>query len=252
MKKTFKRRALVSSVAMLLVAILALGSATFAWFSSNNTVTANGFEMTAATSEGLQIANVNHGASAPLASAYSTGITLSGPGGTWNPVSPIITDSHVTAVSNDVDSWRTGTAANATAYGLNSDGAATAGTDYYAQDIYLKSAKSGSTITVSASSFDDDMGYDRILFVSATSGNAYWMAKSSDSHKELTWSTDKYVEGTTTRNATTTVTFVAADLTALGTGACFHTYFYFEGQDSDCKDVKSGADFDVDLTFTLN
>ena len=37
-----KKRALISSVAMLLVAIIALGTATFAWFTSNTTATADG------------------------------------------------------------------------------------------------------------------------------------------------------------------------------------------------------------------
>ena len=36
----FRKRALLSSVAMLLVALVALGSATFAWFSQNSKATA--------------------------------------------------------------------------------------------------------------------------------------------------------------------------------------------------------------------
>ena len=40
-----KKRALISSVAMLLVAIIALGTATFAWFTSNTTARATGINV---------------------------------------------------------------------------------------------------------------------------------------------------------------------------------------------------------------
>ena len=41
MKKS-RKRLLISSIAMLLVAMLALGTATFAWFTQNTTATASG------------------------------------------------------------------------------------------------------------------------------------------------------------------------------------------------------------------
>ena len=51
----FRKRALLSSVAMLLVALVALGSATFAWFTENPRVTATGIAAEAQTSTGLEI-----------------------------------------------------------------------------------------------------------------------------------------------------------------------------------------------------
>ena len=51
----FRKRALLSSVAMLLVALVALGSATFAWYAANTTVTASGLTMKSAASVGLLI-----------------------------------------------------------------------------------------------------------------------------------------------------------------------------------------------------
>jgi predicted ribosomally synthesized peptide with SipW-like signal peptide len=56
---TFRKKALLSSVAMLLVALVALGSATFAWFSSNKTVTADGMKVTSAAAQGLVISDDN-------------------------------------------------------------------------------------------------------------------------------------------------------------------------------------------------
>ena len=52
---TFRKKALLSSVAMLLVALVALGSATFAWFTQNPTVNADGLSLKATAAAGLQI-----------------------------------------------------------------------------------------------------------------------------------------------------------------------------------------------------
>ena len=58
-KKSFRKKALLSSMSMLLVATVAVGSATFAWFTSNKTVTANGLAVKAAAAKGLQITGTN-------------------------------------------------------------------------------------------------------------------------------------------------------------------------------------------------
>lgn len=56
MKNTkFRRRALVSSVAMLLVALVALGSATFAWFTANPDAATNSLTLKATSSLGLVV-----------------------------------------------------------------------------------------------------------------------------------------------------------------------------------------------------
>lgn len=55
MTTKFRKRALLSSVAMLLVAMLALGTATFAWYTQNMTVSATGMELQTTTSSGLLI-----------------------------------------------------------------------------------------------------------------------------------------------------------------------------------------------------
>ena len=53
MKAKSRRRLLISSVAMLLVAMLALGTATFAWFTANPNATASGLKMKTTASAGL-------------------------------------------------------------------------------------------------------------------------------------------------------------------------------------------------------
>lgn len=56
-----RKKMLLSSIAMLLVALVALGSATFAWYFTNNTVTAETTQFSAASSDGLVIRHVNVG-----------------------------------------------------------------------------------------------------------------------------------------------------------------------------------------------
>ncbi len=52
-----RKRMLLSSIAMLLVALVALGSATFAWYFTNTTVTASTTTFKASTSDGLEISH---------------------------------------------------------------------------------------------------------------------------------------------------------------------------------------------------
>ena len=59
MKANSRRRVLISSMCMLLVALVALSTATFAWFSSNKQVTASGMTVKAAAAQGLVISDDN-------------------------------------------------------------------------------------------------------------------------------------------------------------------------------------------------
>lgn len=59
-KKSFKKKALLSSLSMLMVATVAVGSATFAWFTSNPYATAKGLQMKATASKGLVIQTASH------------------------------------------------------------------------------------------------------------------------------------------------------------------------------------------------
>ncbi|MBQ6626228.1 MAG: hypothetical protein IIX27_02935 [Ruminococcus sp.] len=52
---TFRKKALLSSVAMLLVALVALGSATFAWFAANPNAEASGLNLKTTAASGLVI-----------------------------------------------------------------------------------------------------------------------------------------------------------------------------------------------------
>lgn len=59
MKTTSRKRLLISSVAMLLVAMLALGTATFAWFTQNTSATADEFSARTVKASELKLSSKN-------------------------------------------------------------------------------------------------------------------------------------------------------------------------------------------------
>lgn len=83
MKTTKRSKMLLSSIAMLLVALVALGSATYAWYVVNTQVTASSTTLSAAAAEGLVIKNENTGA----INTWGNAITLTEAGQALDPVS---------------------------------------------------------------------------------------------------------------------------------------------------------------------
>lgn len=86
--KNMRKKALVSSIAMLLVAVVALGGATYAWFSTNTAATATGVNIASSQSTSLLVA--------PLGTAYdaagwssSVDLTTADPAQTVTPCSSV-------------------------------------------------------------------------------------------------------------------------------------------------------------------
>lgn len=71
---TFKKKALISSIAMLLVALVALGSATFAWFAANPNATTSGLTMRTTAAAGLVVKTDSDGTWSHNAKLYN-GVT---------------------------------------------------------------------------------------------------------------------------------------------------------------------------------
>ena len=93
--KNMRKKALLASVAMLLVAVVALGGATYAWFTTNSSVTAQGVNLASAKAANLFLntkktaGNIPEGVSTGEASeqypAWAETITLASPEGTLQP-----------------------------------------------------------------------------------------------------------------------------------------------------------------------
>lgn len=137
---TFRKKALLSSVAMLLVAIVALGSATFAWFTTNPTVTADGLSLQATAAAGLQIVAAKEAALKKTAdedNVFATSTKLEASAiGTTNPDGVTLD----TPVSLDGTAWRTVAAKSEDSYAWNEKTAEIATGTPHSEVIYLRSS----------------------------------------------------------------------------------------------------------------
>lgn len=243
---TFRKKALLSSVAMLLVALVALGSATFAWFTANDTVTATGLAVKSSAADGLKIAKTDFGAAtAPAASAYKQTVTINDQNGeVWSPVSPILADGEFAMYQGSSDSLESGA--------LNADGATSTTAGYYAYDLWLKAENGAATITVTADFTGSDaeaLGYARAALID-DAGNAFYLSNAVDSFNKLE---DPNSDGIATSSATAQASAKTQAMTATTTitaGTRYHLYVWFEGQDSDCVDANANADLALNLSFT--
>ena len=68
MKKTIKKRAFVSAIAMLIVSAIVLTLSTFAWFSMSKQATVDSMDLTVSSPEGIQIS--------ANASAWTANLTI--------------------------------------------------------------------------------------------------------------------------------------------------------------------------------
>lgn len=104
MKQTSRKKVLLSSVAMMMVATVSLGSATYAWFTNTTTAKADNAKVTVAAPSGLKIAAVKAGDAAPDIADYASNFDLTSLAqGSLNPVSGNVQDSKVDFYTASVD-----------------------------------------------------------------------------------------------------------------------------------------------------
>ena len=158
----FRRRALISSVAMLLVALVALGSATFAWFVANPTASASGLVMTTQAAPGIAIASESilgtKGASESYVDAYkattilkATGTTIASATADTTPFDLQPASPFLTPTSNAL-SFGTIAADAASAKDLDPDETWGPATAVFSEKIYLKTSTQGATDSATVAS----------------------------------------------------------------------------------------------------
>lgn len=147
------RKQLLAAVAMVLVAAVALGSSTYAWFAANRRVTATGMQVTATTSSSLVI-------STQLNVANRTTVSLAS---STNSLTPVTHDTSIT-VGNSITNETTNSGLlkntnptkvnSATGYANSSDALTfttalndSANNLYYYQDYKVFIASAGSALT---------------------------------------------------------------------------------------------------------
>ena len=223
MKAKSRKRLLISSIAMLLVAMIALGTATFAWFTSSTTATANGIKVSTIKSSELQISksNLAWGTQVDYQKEAVFSPTSSATGATWytanaeskNSYAKAAEDNFEVVQSNALDGYVFTEALN-----IRNNGAA---------DV------ENVTITISGL----DCNYARLAIYQVTANNG---TTASDNTKGFAQS----IYGTLTGKNGETVTGIAY----------YKIFVWFEGQDAQCVDANAGASFSTltnGLTFQV-
>ena len=242
----FRKRALLSSVAMLLVALVALGSATFAWFTANPNAEAHGISMKTTAAAGLVIRTDTD-------TTWSHSAALNKNGTTFN-ANPVSQDQSAPA-----NFW-TVTAASADAYGAGTDAmtAAVAGTDFYTEKIYCRlsdgSNASANTskkvylkgVTITAADGATMQNCMRVAIAGPNGLLGTYALSTAGEHGTLTTAAKTPGSFNPALAATATNLNVDTGLTALSaTGSdltkYITVYVYLDGQDDDCYSDKVGT-----------
>lgn len=243
---TFRKKALLSSVAMLLVAIVALGSATFAWFSSNANVTASGINVKTSQATNILI-------SKDPVEDFGNSITFDG----YDEAKTLIPVSNYAVASGN---WYTSEAASwdSQAAVFNKTKTAT-GANYVAETFYIKyDAPTGSknvnitgTLTVTPGDDGQD-AYLRVALWDVTNNKLdYVWANSVDATEKqiVSLGTDaiNYSESTNVTTSGTAISF-STSMAAAAVNE-YKVFVWYEGCDVDCKDSNAVTLNGIDLSF---
>ena len=259
----FRKRALLSSVAMLLVALVALGSATFAWFSTKQAADATGLSGGTTKASSLVIKE-------EWADDWANSIE-------FDATTADVTTS-LTPVTFNGTTWKTGTAAG---YDLGYRGDAlsevSVSNTYAAYTtVYVKYGEAADPavaekdltvkVTPKSDTSVDALKFVRVAIVPAVD-NTNAPTKLSNAAKilgsdknDFAKNPDSYSAANMTASASTTAVDALYSDAALnlgnmtnGTAYLFNIYVYYEGTDKDCIDSNAGLsvdDFKFDFGVT--
>lgn len=257
MKTKARKRLLISSVAMLLVAMLALGTATFAWFTTNTTVTADGIKVRTSKTSQLLISD-------------DSMKEYSGNGFAYTGFSKIM----VPASSADGTNWFYTTAKSKDAFTAENVGsfkpveANSKNRHVYVNQLNIKNGGevSISKIKIDINGMDGECDYLRVALVPVSKkvkgGDTSMTAKAFRDHVYGNTSADEpdnstyfpvESENKVSENAITPSKEKTIDVGTLEAGkeAHYNLYVWFEGQDAKCFDGKAGQGVE-NLSFTVS
>lgn len=244
--KNTRKKMLLSSIAMLLVALIALGSATFAWYITNATVTAETSQFSAASADGLVIRhNINDAWSAKITDLV-----------TKDSLSPASID--YATFANLKGATGQGTAFDdGTLSGALTGATVENGTTFLVDTFYVASSSgSAKTCTFTIESGTVAGTYMNIaIFVGDTLQKVYTSTPSLTSTQKIEYSGGTYSTASDTQtiealgNKTVTTTMSAADKNTGGTPV--HIVAFADGYNSLCKNSTADtSQISVKYSFT--
>lgn len=259
MKTNSRKRLLVSSVAMLLVAMLALGTATYAWFTQDTTATADKLSVQTVKASELKLAaktgewtdqlhyNYTGKVLKPASSAdgvhwfnaVAAAKTAYGAGSTITDISTTaVTDNNGYVFANQLNIYNAGDAAVedvTITFSLTEEGAQTDGAEYLRLALVPVAKRYNATDGLPTPTNFADHVYgvvadDQAYPLTSTAG-----AVSSTAVKTLNGA-----------SGSVSITSIAAK-----TAVYYNLYVWFEGQDEDCYDAEAGHSM-PEITFTVS
>lgn len=258
MKTTSRKKLLISSVAMLLVAMLALGTATFAWFTSSTSVQATGITVRTSKTSQLEIADDKMEEYSPSGFAY-TGMsaimvpTSSADGQHWFYTNAADKDAFT---ADDVNSFSAVPDATKSKYVYVNQLNIKNGGDQPISDIKITiSNMSGDYLRVALVPVNSKtVGGDKTMTADAFKSNIYGNTTSA-APSNLTYnpveSTSKISENAITPSTSKVITVKEAnEQLASGEEVHYNLFVWFEGQDAKCFDGKAGQGVE-NLSFAV-
>ena len=258
MKTSSRKRLLISSVAMLLVAMLALGTATFAWFTQNTEATANGIYAKTVKASSLLISDKDKSWGTTV--TYAQGTSADAPQ-TMFPASSGSGSTWFTATSDDEDTGAF------EAGKITTVSTASSNAKYVFKNM-LNVKNGGDEGAINDISITFNLGsisasqYARVALVPCNDTGVELTTAAFDGQvigfTNSVFDTDgvAYTGLTSAEGAGASITpktTCSVNVGSLNAGAAryYNLYIWFEGQDEQCIDTNAGQVIN-NLTFTVS
>lgn len=244
MKQTSRKKVLVSSAAMLMVATVSLGSATFAWFSQNTTATANGVNVKTVKGSNLVLCERN----STTASDWKSTLDLNIDDKTLEPASTKDCTNWFKAKATRYNAAATEEGGRGTVTPITTD---ESGGYYIAKEFYVKSVAESITanfqvnVSATTASANNQLDYVRVAMKKESGDLTKIYGNKAADNSCITAVTPTLG----TQDITTSAISDTLSLTA-DTAQKVTLYIWFEGEDPECKDVNAGVDVTVSVDFT--
>lgn len=269
MKTNSRKRLLVSSVAMLLVAMLALGTATYAWFTTDSTTTASGINVQTTKKSTLVVSsvdsewtdNLNYGLNKPLQPASSNdGINW------YKAEADSITDYKATNGEKISDPQNTNGNVYIDMLNVKNEGAEAAKEVHITANLTETKTNGVNYVRVALVPAKVKDGETYVDVTDATRSSATVASASDFTDNMYGTGSAKLVDyvgddktsasGAIVADATATAAkgmAIDVNLGKLDSGAAkyYMLMVWFEGQSENCKDANAGNTLN-DLTFTIS
>ncbi len=257
-RKVMRKSTLISSIAMLLVAVVALSGVTFAWFSSNPTANTKKVTMTSTGVKGVNIVDADiYATERPNQWLnnlnWETTIDMAPASCAFQNMAAHVAPFYTTTTNSSTGEWdKSAGISNA----VFTDGSVKENVNVFAKRVWVKADFGEETpaqdlvVNISLAS---SRNYTRLAIVNKTAKTfTVFTATERVTEKPILCFSDDQGNGVDI-SANTKVAGEEILVPNYNSGDIIEleVYFYFEGQDPDCVNKNSSAEASVEMTFEL-